>query len=263
MPVAVLTIVNTADVSTTTPGSTFGYTITITNTGQTSYDGATVTDPLSGVTDDAVAFGNDAATTVGSVDYTSPNLTWTGDLAPGQAATITFTVTVSNPDTGDKILTSTLTSTAAGSTCPPAGPAPACTATVTVLIPALTITKTATTTTTTPGSTVGYTVTVTDTGPTPYTAATVTDSLDGILDDATYNGDAAATTGTVSYASPVPDLDRRPDPGPVRHHHLHGHHQQPRHRRQAPDQHRHLHRRRAAPARPAAPPPPAPPPSPS
>jgi len=203
VPEAVLTIVNTADVSTTTPGSTFGYTITITDTGQTSYDGATVTDPLSGVTDDAVAFGNDAATTVGSVDYTSPNLTWTGDLAPGQAATITFTVTVSNPDTGDKIITSTLTSTDAGSTCPPAGPAPACTAAVTVLIPALTITKTATTTSTTPGSTVGYTVTVTDTGPTPYTAATVTDSLDGILDDATYNGDAAATTGTVSYASPV------------------------------------------------------------
>ena len=124
VPVAVLTIVNTADVSTTTPGSTFGYTITITDTGQTSYDGATVTDPLSAVTDDAVAFGNDAATTTGSVDYTSPNLTWTGDLAPGQAATITFTVTVSNPDTGDKIITSTLTSTDAGSTCPPPAPPP-------------------------------------------------------------------------------------------------------------------------------------------
>ena len=46
---AVLTIVNTANVSTTTPGSTVAYTITITNTGQTSYTGATVTDPLAGV----------------------------------------------------------------------------------------------------------------------------------------------------------------------------------------------------------------------
>ena len=154
--VAVLTIVNTANVSTTTPGSTIAYTITITDTGQTSYNGATVTDPLSGVLDDA-AYGNDAATTTGSVAYISPDLTWTGDLAPGQSATITFTVTVNNPDTGDKIITSTLSSTDPGSTCPPAGPAPACTSTVTVLIPALTITKTATTTTTTPGSTVGYT----------------------------------------------------------------------------------------------------------
>ena len=200
--IAGLTIVNTADVSTTTPGSTIGYTITITNTGQTSYDSATVTDNLAGVTDDA-AFGDNATTTAGSVDYTAPDLTWTGDLAPGQAATITFNVTVDNPDTGDKIITSTVTSAAAGSTCPSAGPAPACTAAVTVLIPALTITKTATTTTTTPGATVGYTVTITDTGPTPYTAATVTDSLDGILDDAAYNHDATATSGTISYASPV------------------------------------------------------------
>ena len=203
VPVAVLTIVNSANVSTTTPGSVIGYTITITNTGQTSYDGAVVTDDLTGVTDDGVAFGNDATTTAGSVAYTAPDLTWTGDLAPSQSATITFTVTVDNPDTGDKTITSTATSDAAGSTCPSSGPAPACTFTVTVLIPALTITKTAATTTTTPGATVGYTVTITDTGPTPYTAATVTDSLDGILDDAAYNHDATATSGTISYASPV------------------------------------------------------------
>jgi len=200
--VAALTIVNTANVSSTTPGSTVAYTVTITDTGQTSYDGATVTDPLAGITDDAT-YNADATATAGTVTYTSANLTWTGDLVPGQAATITFTVTVNNPDTGDKSLTSTLTSTAAGSTCPPSGPAAACTSTVTVLIPALTITKTATTATTTPGSAVGYTITVADTGPTPYTAATITDSLDGVLNDGTYDNDAAASSGTVSYASPV------------------------------------------------------------
>ena len=188
--------------STTTPGSTIGYTITITDTGQVPYDSAVVTDDLSGVTDDGVAFGDDAAATAGSVDYTAPDLTWTGDLAPGASVTVTFTVTVDNPDTGDKTLTSTVTSDAAGSTCPSAGPAAACTAAVTVLIPALTITKTASTATTTPGATVGYTITVTDTGPTPYTAATVTDALDGVLEDAAYNHDAAATTGTLSYAAP-------------------------------------------------------------
>jgi large repetitive protein len=200
--VAVLAITNTANVSTTTPGSSVAYTITIANTGQVFYDGATVTDPLSAVTDDA-AFDNDAATTAGSITYTAPNLTWTGDLVPGASATITFTVTVSNPDTGDKILASTLTSASPGSTCPAAGPAPACTATVTDLIPALAITKTAATTTTTPGSAVGYTITITDTGQTPYTGVTVTDDLTGLVSDAAYDNDAAATAGTVTYTTPV------------------------------------------------------------
>ena len=62
--------------------------------------------------------------------------------------------------------------------------------------------------TTVPGATVQYTVTVTDTGQTPYTGAAVTDDLSGVLDDAAYNGDAAATAGSVSFASPGPDLDR-------------------------------------------------------
>ena len=82
---------------------------------------------------------------------------------------------MNNPDTGNKILASTITSAAAGSNCPAGGTDPRCTATVTVLIPALTITKTAAVTTTTPGSTFGYTITVDDTGPTPYAAATITD----------------------------------------------------------------------------------------
>ena len=201
--VAELAIVNTASVSTTTPGSDVSYTITITNTGQTTYTGATVTDPLGGVLDDAT-YNGDATATAGSVVFTSPNLTWTGNLAPGATVTVTVTlsVTVNNPDTGDKILTSTVTSAAAGNNCPSGGTDPRCTATVTVLIPALTITQTATVTSTTPGSTLGYTITVADTGPTSYTGAVVTDSFAELTDDATYNGDATATTGSLSYTSP-------------------------------------------------------------
>ena len=56
-------------------------------------------------------------------------------------------------------------------------------------------------TTATPGSAVGYTITVADTGQTSYTAAQVTDSLAGVLGDATYGGGATASTGTVSYAA--------------------------------------------------------------
>jgi uncharacterized repeat protein (TIGR01451 family) len=200
--ISALTIVNAASVSTTTPGSTVVYTLTVTNAGQTPYTGVSVTDPLTGVLDDA-AFNNDASTTSGSVSYASPNLTWTGDLAPGATATITFSVTVNDPDTGDKSLTTTVTSAAPGNNCPAGGTDPQCTTAVTVLIPALAITKTATASTTTPGSTVGFTITVDDTGQTPYSGITVTDPLGGVLNDGIYNNNAIASSDSVSYASPT------------------------------------------------------------
>ena len=133
----------------------------------------------------------------------SPDLIWTGDLTPGQTATITYTVTVSNPDTGDKHLINMVTSDDPGSTCPTGTTNPACSTTVIDLIPTLTITKTANVSTVTPGSAVGYTISIVNTGQTPYTAANITDSLAGVLGDAAYNHDATASTGTVSYASPV------------------------------------------------------------
>ena len=48
---------------------------------------------------------------------------------------------------------------------------------VTVLTPALSIVKTANAASAVPGQTVGYTVTITNTGQTAYTGATVTDSF--------------------------------------------------------------------------------------
>src|SRR6202042_55005 len=188
-----LTITKTANVSTTTPGSTVGYTITVTDSGPTPYTGATVNDALDGILPDA-AYNNDATATTGTVSYLSPDLTWTGNLTPGQTVTITYTVTVSNPDTGDKHLINMVTSDDPGSTCPTGTTNPACTTTVIDLIPALTITKTASVSTVTPGSALGYTITVANTGQTPYTAANVTDSLAGVLGDATYNHDATAST---------------------------------------------------------------------
>jgi uncharacterized repeat protein (TIGR01451 family) len=196
-----LTITKTANVSTTTPGATVGYTITVVDTGQTPYTGATVTDDLTGVLTDA-SYNGDGTATTGTVSYASPALTWTGNLAVGATATITYSLTVYNPDTGDKLLTNTVTSDAVGSNCPVSGTAAACTASVQDLIPALTITKTADTGTASPGGTVHYTITVADTGQTSYTGATVTDDLTRVLDDASYNADAAATAGSMSYASP-------------------------------------------------------------
>ena len=61
-----------------------------------------------------------------------------------------------------------------------------------------------------PGQVIGYTLTITNTGQTPYAGAVVTDSFAEMLDDAAYNGDAPATAGTVSVRRPGADLDRGP-----------------------------------------------------
>ena len=202
-----LTIVKTASTTSTTPGATIGYTITVTNTGTAPYTGATVTDSFTQMADDA-SYDNDgtATKTSGTLTYdpAALTLTWTGDLAPGARATITYNVTVSNPDTGDKLVINTVTSTAPGATCPPGTTSTSCRITIPVLTPALTITKTASAATAVPGATITYTITVTNTGQTPYTGAALTDPLAGVLDDAAYNGDAATTpaaTGTLGYAS--------------------------------------------------------------
>ena len=63
---------------------------------------------------DDASYNNDASATAGSVSFASPNLTWTGNLAIGASATITFSVTVNNPDTGNKVLASTITSASGG-----------------------------------------------------------------------------------------------------------------------------------------------------
>ena len=202
IPVSVLTMAVTASTSTANPGATVGYTITVTNAGTVAVSGAALTDSLSGVLDDA-SYNGDATATAGSVTYTSPNLTWTGNLAAGAAATITFSVTVNNPDTGNKVLASTITSATAGSNCASGSTDTRCANTVTVLVPGLTIALTTSTgTTTTPGAVVPYTITVTNSGQTAYTGAAFTDPLSGVLDDASYDGDAAASAGTVSFASP-------------------------------------------------------------
>ena len=116
------------------------YTITVADTGQTPYTAATVTDDLTGVLGDA-AYDSDAAATAGTVSYASPTLTWTGDLNPGDIVTITYSVTVDDPDTGTDMLANTVTSAAPGSTCPASGTGgSACTVTTGIIAGPLSIT---------------------------------------------------------------------------------------------------------------------------
>ncbi len=200
--VPALSMVKTADRATAAPGTSIGYTITVTNTGQTPYIGAVVTDSLAGLLAHA-AYGDDAVASSGEVSYGAPVLTWSGDLAVAAQVTITYSATVNAADVSGALLTNTVTSSEPGSTCPAGNASPACTASVVILVPALHITKRASTATTTPGSTLTYTITIANTGQSPYAAAMVTDSLTDVLDDAAYNSDATASTGALAYLAPV------------------------------------------------------------
>ena len=147
-----------------------------TNSGQVPYTGITIASNISDVRDDATPNGDQTATS-GTLTLTSTGLSWTGDIPVGGRVTITGTVTVDNPDPGNKVMTSIFSTAAAGSNCPAGGTDPRCSTTVTVLVPALSIVQSANATSAVPGQVIGYTLTVTNTGQTPYTGATVTDIL--------------------------------------------------------------------------------------
>ncbi len=193
-----LTFTQTAAATSAVAGGTVDYTITIANSGASPYTGASFTDPLGGVLDDA-AYNGDAAASTGTVTFASPTLSWTGDVPANGTVTITYTVTVDNPDTGNQILASTISSPSADSNCPAASPDPRCTATVTVS--QLTIDSTPSAGTATPGATVTETTTITNTGQTPYYGISVSFTTANTADQISDAGNETASSGTLSIGT--------------------------------------------------------------
>ncbi|WP_062306527.1 CshA/CshB family fibrillar adhesin-related protein [Demequina subtropica] len=203
LPITALDILKTvAPADEVIPGDTVTYTVTLTNSGQVAILGATVTDDLTDVLDDAT-YNNDEAADSGAVDYDEPVVTWTGGVDVGETVTITYSVTVNDPMSGDGLLDNAVVGPP-GSTCEE-GTEEGCTTEVPVK--ALEITKTADPADeVVAGQTLTYTVTVENIGQADYTddaPASFEDDLTAVLDDATYNNDEAASAGTPTYAEPT------------------------------------------------------------
>lgn len=170
------------------PGGVIHYTLTVTGVGA-PVTGASVRDDLSAVLDDA-AYNGDAQTTSGALSYASPGLSWTGDLSAGQVVTVTYSVTVNDPDRGDAVVTNAVTP-GVGGTCDqscstqhgvPGG------FSVTKQVDPASGTEVAV------GQRLTYTVTVTG-GNAPTSNASFTDDLSDVLDDAVVSP-AVADAGT-------------------------------------------------------------------
>ncbi|MFF7452971.1 IPT/TIG domain-containing protein [Kitasatospora sp. NPDC008115] len=101
--------------STVKTGDKVTYSVTVAQKGAGDVKGATVTDDLSKVLDDA-AYNGDAKATSGTAEVKDGKLTWTGDLPQDGSATITYSVTV-NGKGDSKLHSAVTTSDAKRGTC--------------------------------------------------------------------------------------------------------------------------------------------------
>jgi len=211
-PLASYRVVKSTTSTDLVPGEVVEYTIEVTNVGQVPYtvgNPASFTDDLTEVLDDAVYNGDAVSSDSSPVSYTDPELSWSGPLGIGDTVTITYSVTVNDPATGDgQLHNAVVTPPGAGGNCAVDSTDPACTADVPAA--SFTVAKSASATSAYPGDVVTYTVSVTNTGRVAYTAAqpaSFTDDLSRVLDDATYNGDVSAggavVGDTLTWSGPL------------------------------------------------------------
>ncbi|WP_369145647.1 hypothetical protein [Streptomyces sp. R44] len=100
VPVPDLEITKTASPRKVKPGDTLTYTITAKNIGPFDYPNATFGDDLTGNLDDA-DYDGDVRTDLGRVSYEKPRIGYVGTIPAGRTATVTYSVKIKNPATGD------------------------------------------------------------------------------------------------------------------------------------------------------------------
>jgi uncharacterized repeat protein (TIGR01451 family) len=190
-------------------GDTVDYEITIDNVGDgdfTTLYPAVVWDAMADVLDDAALGAAPVVTPgIGAVAPSTDGYHWSGALASGDSATLTYTVTITGEGDADLVNVAFVEEPSVTSPVvpdPATCAAPLC-ATTETLLPALAVTKAVDATTITPGSKLHYTVTVTNTGKVDIPAGAaveVTDDLSGVLSNAKYDGNVTASTGTATVA---------------------------------------------------------------
>lgn len=201
---------NPADGSSVNPGGEVTYTVTFTNTGKVPAL-ADYTDHLAAVLDDAtldassIALGGDDTSAVGfNFDTGAQTIRVSGLVQPGKPVTLSYTVKVNTPDTGDKLLRNVVTPSGAlpGDTCK--ADDPLCTENP-VATPGFALVKSAdpaSGSVVKAGDVVTYTVTGTNTGGTVLDPVKITDDLADVLDDATLvAGSPTASTGSAPAVS--------------------------------------------------------------
>ena len=216
---ASLNVVKTSDPpsgGTVTPGQTVTYTVKGTNTGKVPLDPVTLTDDLSGVLQHSALVPDSLVTVTGypvAALVSGSTVTWSGSLQPGQVVTITYQVVVDSDAVKGQSLGNLVVATAVdpanpdvppGNTCS-TGAEPGCSTVHPVGNASYKITKTsdpASGSEVTQGQIITYTLTDQNTGDVALTAASLTDDLSGVLNNADFvDGSLVASAG----AQPVLD----------------------------------------------------------
>src|SRR6185369_12792119 len=211
-----LSITKTDGATTEIPGTSISYTITVNNSGPSDANGVSVADTfpsdLTGVTFTSVAAGGATGNTAAGAG----NIGDTVNMPTGSSITYTVNATIKSSATGS--LSNTATVTAPGGVTDPSLANNSATDTDTLVPTAdLSITKTDGVASKVPGTSVTYTIVVSNSGPSDAPGTAVADTFPGTLTGVTFTSVAAggATGNTAAGAGNINDTVSLPSGGSV------------------------------------------------
>ena len=185
-------------------GQTITYTVTGSNTGNTTLDQVVLTDDLSKVLDNATLVDGSLKATVDGVDATAPTLSgttlsWTGVLEAGKSVVLTYQVKINDGVAGGVLINNKVTGTAKPPTGPEITPPPVTTEHPVDGTPAIEVLKSSVPSTTNRvvgGQEITYTLTFKNVG-TADGEISFYDDLTDVLDDAVMTKNPATTSTLV------------------------------------------------------------------